>query len=216
MESISDFFSMISSPGGIEQMIRWGGYLVLFLIVFAETGLLIGFFLPGDSLLVTAGVLAAAGVLDITMLNLVLIPAAIIGDATGYTIGLRGGRRLMARENSRLFRREHLEKTQRFYQKHGGKTIVLARFIPLIRTFAPVVAGIGRMPYRQFALYNVFGGLFWISSTTLTGYFLGSRVPNISQHLHYVIGAVVLLSILPVIYELVRGWMRKRRAAASE
>lgn len=216
MESISDFFNMISSPGGIEQMIRWGGYFVLFLIVFAETGLLIGFFLPGDSLLVTAGVLAAAGVLDITLLNLVLIPAAIIGDATGYTIGLRGGRRLMNRENSRFFRREHLEKTQRFYEKHGGKTIVLARFIPLIRTFAPVVAGIGRMPYRQFALFNVFGGLFWIASTTLTGYFLGSRVPNISQHLHYVIGAVVLLSILPVIYELVRGWMRRRRATASK
>ncbi len=215
MESISDFFNMISSPGGIEQMIRWGGYLVLFLIVFAETGLLIGFFLPGDSLLVTAGVLAAAGVLDITLLNLVLIPAAIIGDATGYTIGFRGGRRMLNRENSRFFRREHLEKTQRFYEKHGGKTIVLARFIPLIRTFAPVVAGIGRMPYRQFALYNVFGGLFWISSTTLTGYFLGSRVPNISQHLHYVIGAVVILSILPVIYELVRGWMRKRRAASK-
>lgn len=216
MESISDFFGMISSTQGLEQLIRWGGYIALIIIIFSETGLLIGFFLPGDSLLVTAGVLAAAGLLDITLLNVFLIPAAIVGDATGYMIGNRSGKRLFDRPDSRFFKREHLVKTQEFYAKHGGKTIVLARFIPLIRTFAPVVAGIARMPYREFAGYNIAGGFLWILSTTLLGYFLGRVIPNITSYLHYVIGVVILLSILPVVIEFVRSRMRKRAAAAEK
>lgn len=214
MDFIGDFFHMISSPEGFRELIAWGGYIVLILIIFSETGLLIGFFLPGDSLLVTAGVLAAAGLLDITLLNVLLIPAAIIGDATGYTIGFRSGKRLLQRPDSRFFKKSHVDKTQEFYAKHGGKTIVLARFVPIVRTFAPVVAGIARMPYRQFAIFNVAGGVFWIASTTLLGYFLGKVIPDIERYIHYVIAAVIFLSILPIIFEFVRN-RRNRRATAE-
>lgn len=216
MESIQEFFRIITTPEGFRELIAWGGYAILFVIIFSETGLLIGFFLPGDSLLVTAGLLASSGMLDIVTLNLLLIPAAIIGDALGYAIGLRSGQRLLDRPNSRFFKREHLEKTQEFYAKHGGKTIVLARFIPVVRTFAPVVAGVARMPYRQFAVYNIAGGIFWISSTTLLGYLLGNVIPNIESYLHYVIAIVIFLSILPVIIELLKSRRKKRMAAMQE
>lgn len=216
MDFIGDFFHMISSPEGFRKMIEGGGYLVLILIIFSETGLLIGFFLPGDSLLVTAGVLAAAGMLDITLLNVLLIPAAIIGDATGYTIGLRSGKRLLQRPDSRFFKKSHVEKTQEFYAKHGGKTIVLARFVPIVRTFAPMIAGVARMPYRQFAVYNVAGGILWIASTTLLGYWLGRLIPDIERYIHYVIGVVILLSILPIIIEFIRNRRRQQSAVSTK
>ncbi|MBC8144959.1 MAG: VTT domain-containing protein [bacterium] len=203
---------MITTPEGFRELIAWGGYVVLFAIIFAETGLLIGFFLPGDSLLVTAGLLASTDAfgLNIVTLNALLIPAAIIGDAVGYSIGLRSGKRLLNRPDSRFFKREHLEKTQAFYDKHGGKTIVLARFVPLIRTFAPVVAGIAGMRYRDFALFNIAGGVLWISSTTLLGYFLGRSIPNIEKYIHYVIGIVILLSLLPIIIEFIKHRRAKK------
>ena len=211
-KSLGDIVSLITTPEGFREMIAWGGYIVLFAIIFAETGLLVGFFLPGDSLLVTAGLLASTDAfgLDIVALNALLIPAAIIGDAVGYTIGYRSGKRLLARPDSRFFKREHLDKTQAFYDKHGGKTIVLARFVPLIRTFAPVVAGVARMPYRTFAVFNITGGILWIMSTTLLGYFLGRSIPNIEKYIHYVIGVVILLSIIPIIVEFVKHRMAKR------
>lgn len=214
---MADLWNSLTNPDNFRAMIAWGGYGVLSLIVFAETGLLIGFFLPGDSLLVTAGVVAADPTLglNIALLNLILIPAAIIGDAVGYTIGRRAGRSLFNRPNSRLFKREHLERTEAFYQKHGGKTIVLARFVPIVRTFAPTVAGAAGMPYRTFALYNIMGAIFWVASTTLLGYFLGKIIgaEKIASYMHYVIAGVVLLSIVPIIIEFVRG--RKRRNAAA-
>jgi membrane-associated protein len=217
MESISNFFHLITSPEGFNTLIAWGGYAILFAIIFAETGLLIGFFLPGDSLLVTAGILASQDLfgLDIVLLILILIPAAIIGDAVGYTIGRRSGDRLFKRPDSRFFKREHIEKTQVFYAKHGGKTIVLARFVPIVRTFAPVVAGIAKMPYREFALFNIAGGLLWILSTTLLGYFLGKIIPRetLTSYIHYVIGGVILISIIPIIIEFVKARSRKRAAA---
>jgi membrane-associated protein len=218
INSVGDFFSLITTPEGFRKMIAWGGYVVLFAIIFAETGLLVGFFLPGDSLLVTAGLLASTDAfgLDIVMLNALLIPAAIIGDAVGYSIGYRSGQRLLTRPDSRFFKREHLEKTQAFYDKHGGKTIVLARFVPLIRTFAPVVAGLARMPYRNFAVFNVFGGIFWISSTTLLGYFLGRSIPNIERYIHYVIGIVIFLSILPIIIEFIKHRIARKRKLDAE
>ncbi|MDB5032972.1 MAG: associated Golgi protein [Chlorobi bacterium] len=218
MGSISEFFHMITSPGGFEQLIAWGGYVILFIIIFSETGLLVGFFLPGDSLLVTAGVLAAAGKfnLDILWLNLLLIPAAIIGDAVGYTIGLRGGSRLLNRPDSRFFKKRHIDETRAFYAKHGGKTIVLARFIPVIRTFAPVVAGLARMPYREFAVFNIAGGVLWIGATTIVGYVLGSSIKNIDQYLHYVIFVVILVSLIPVALELIKARRRKRAALEKE
>lgn len=184
----------------LKEIVIWGGYIGLFAIIFAETGLLIGFFLPGDSLLVTAGLYAAAtGELDPVMLIAVLSVAAISGDATGYWIGLRAGHSLYARPQSRFFRRDHLIKTREFYEKYGGITIVLARFMPFARTFAPVVAGIAEMTYRRFALFNVTGGIGWVVSMVLLGYYLGTSIPGIEEKIEYVIALVVFVSILPLL-----------------
>jgi len=190
----------------LDDLIRWGGYLVLVAIVFTETGLLVGFFLPGDSLLITAGLVAGAGGLDIWALNGLLIVAAIAGDSVGYAIGYRTGPRIFRREESRWFSRRHLIRTREFYERHGGKTIVLARFIPIIRTFAPVVAGVGQMEYRRFVFYNVFGGIGWVTSLTWAGYLLGRTIPNIDRHIHLVVAIVVVLSVLPIAVE----WWRAR------
>jgi membrane-associated protein len=195
----------------LEEIIIWGGYVGLFLIIYSETGLLIGFFLPGDSLLVTAGLFAARGELDIVLLNALLMIAAITGDATGYYIGSRAGHTLYNRPQSRLFRRDHLIKTREFYEKYGGITIVLARFMPFARTFAPVVAGIAEMRYRRFALFNVAGGIGWVASMTLTGYFLGRTIPGIEKDIEWVIAIVIFLSILPLIIKYVQH--RRRRPA---
>lgn len=189
----------------LDQLVVSAGYAGLFVIVFSETGLLAGFFLPGDSLLVTAGLLASQGVLDIVTLNLLLVAAAILGDSTGYMIGHAAGPKLFKKDNSFFFRKEYLERTHRFFERHGGKTILLARFVPIVRTFAPTVAGVGRMAYRQFLFFNVIGGLLWVVGMTLTGYFLGSLVPDIEKHLHWVIGAVILLSFYPVVHEVIRS-----------
>src|SRR5690606_31562213 len=168
------FLDLLRNP---EQVIAWGGYVILFCIIFAETGLLIGFFLPGDSLLFVAGAYTAANPthLNIALLLILLSIAAITGDATGYFIGRKLGRRLYDRPDSRFFKKEHLQRTHDFYEKHGPKTIVLARFIPIVRTFAPTVAGVGEMTYPQFVIYNVLGGIGWISSMLLLGYYLGSQ-----------------------------------------
>lgn len=218
METLKEFFELFTTPEGLNRFIDWYGqlglYATLVAIVFAETGLLIGFFLPGDSLLVTAGLLASAGKLDIFLLNVLLIPAAIIGDAVGYAIGRKSGERLLNRPDTRLFKKAHIVKTQEFYEKHGGKTIVIARFIPVIRTFAPVVAGIAGMSYKRFATYNIAGGVLWIMSTTLAGYWLGKVVPNIGRYMHFVIAGVIFLSILPPMIEFIKHVLRKR--AASE
>ena len=207
---------LATDPAALHELIRWGGYAALVAIVFTETGLLVGFFLPGDSLLITAGIVAAAGGLNNWILDALLIPAAIIGDSTGYAIGYRAGPRLFRRESSRWFAREHLVRTHEFYERHGGKTIVLARFIPILRTFAPVVAGVGRMTYWRFLAYNVFGGIGWIVSMSWAGYLLGQTVPDIDRHLHVVIAIVVLLSVVPIGVELWKARARKRRALAPE
>jgi membrane-associated protein len=198
----------------LEELVMWGGYAGLFLIVFAETGLLIGFFLPGDSVLVTAGLLIAAGrvPMDITLLNVLLCLAAITGDATGYWIGLKTGQALYNRPQSRFFRRDYLLKTKEFYEKYGGVTIVLARFMPFARTFAPVVAGIGEMKYRRFFSFNIFGGVGWVLSMTLIGYYLGRVIPGIERHVEYIIAVVILLSILPMIIKYAQHKMRKEAA----
>jgi len=189
----------------VEGIIRWGGLLMLVAIVFAETGLLVGFFLPGDSLLVTAGVFAAAGHLDIRALLISCTLAAIVGDQVGYWIGYRTGPRLFRREDSLLFKRAHLLRAKRFYERHGGKTIILARFMPIIRTFAPVVAGVGEMAYGRFVAFNVVGGFLWVWSMALGAYLLGQAVPDLKEHIHVVIAIVIFLSILPGLVELVRS-----------
>lgn len=203
----------------MQEAIRNGGYLTLALIIFAETGLLIGFFLPGDSLLVTTGLLIATGVVDLNIwaLNALLIAAAIIGDATGYFIGRKMGQKLYDRPNSRFFKKEHLVKTHEFYERHGGKTIILARFIPVIRTFAPVVAGAADMSYRKFAIFNVVGGVLWIASTTFLGYGLARMIPNVTDYLHYIIAGVIIISVMPPIFEFLkeRKRMREKREAQN-
>ncbi|MGH9330191.1 MAG: VTT domain-containing protein, partial [Vicinamibacterales bacterium] len=195
----------------VPELIRIGGLIGIVAIVFAETGLMVGFFLPGDSLLVTAGLFAARGDLDIVWLNVLVMAAAIVGDATGYYIGRRAGKALYSRPNSFFFRREHLLRTHEFYERHGGKTIVIARFVPIIRTFAPVVAGAAEMTYRSFAVYNILGGIGWVLSMTLTGYFLGRAIPNLEERLHIVVAIGIFLSLLPAII----AWLRARRASPS-
>jgi membrane-associated protein len=190
----------------VEALIRWAGLTGVVLIVFVETGLFIGFFLPGDSLLVTAGIMAAAGYLDLHWLIPLTILAAIVGDQVNYAIGYRAGAALVSRYERF---RPHLERAHAFYEKHGAKTIVLARFVPIVRTFAPAVAGAARMNYRTFVLYNIVGGIVWVLSTTLTGYLLGRSIPHIDRYLHLVIAIVVLLSLVPIL----REWQRERRKA---
>jgi membrane-associated protein len=210
LELVQDFFRTVYN---VPELIRWGGLFGLVLIVFAETGLMIGFFLPGDSLLVTAGLFAARGDLDIVTLILAVSAAAIVGDAAGYWIGKRTGQALYNRPNSFFFRRQHLVKTHEFYEKHGGKTIVIARFMPILRTFAPVVAGAADMTYRKFAVYNIAGGIGWVASMCLTGYFLGQAVPNIEEHIHIVVAVVIFLSLLPGLIAFLRAKAQARAAA---
>jgi membrane-associated protein len=212
LELIQELFRRLYN---VPELIRLGGLIGLVAIVFAETGLMIGFFLPGDSLLVTAGLFAAKGDLNIFWLNVCLMAAAIVGDATGYYIGRRAGQALYRRPNSFWFRREHLVKTHEFYEKHGGKTIVIARFMPILRTFAPVVAGAAEMTYRNFALYNVAGGVGWVASMTLTGYFLGQAIPDIEKHIHIVVAVVIFLSLLPGIIAVARARLRRTPAAPA-
>jgi membrane-associated protein len=194
----------------LDSLIQWGGYGVLFAIVFAETGLLVGFFLPGDSLLITAGLLAANGTLNIWWLNALLIVAAVVGDSVGYAIGRRLGPRLFTRQKSLLFNPAHVERTRRFYDKYGAKTIVIARFVPIVRTFAPVLAGVGGMEYRRFIFYNVAGGVGWVVSMTWAGYLLRQSIPNIGSYIHIVVPVVIVLSCIPIAVELLRE--RRRRS----
>lgn len=193
----------------VESLVRVGGLVGLTTVVFVETGLLIGFLLPGDSLLVTAGLFAARGDLDVATLVLALSAAAIVGDSVGYNIGVRAGPRLFSRENSLFFNKSHLLTTKDFYDRHGPFTIVIARFVPIIRTFAPVVAGIGTMEYKRFISYNVVGGIGWVLSMVFGGYFLGQIVPNIDKNIDKVIAVVIILSLLPVIIKFARERMKR-------
>jgi membrane-associated protein len=196
----------------LDALIQWGGYALLVAIVFAETGLLIGCFLPGDSLLITAGLLAAGGHFNIWWLNGLLIAAAIVGDSVGYAIGARLGPRIFTRQKSLLFNPKHVERTHRFYEKYGPKTIVIARFVPIIRTFAPVLAGVGTMQYRRFLFYNVAGGIGWVASMTWVGYGLARTFPAIVDRIHILVIVVIVLSCVPIAVEI----YRERRKAARQ
>jgi membrane-associated protein len=210
LDLIQSFFRTIYN---VPELIKLLGPGIAF-IIFAETGLMVGFFLPGDSLLVTAGVFAAAGAMNIYWLVPLLLCAAILGNATGYWIGSRAGQALYSRPNSFFFRREHLVRTHEFYERHGGKTIILAQFMPIVRTFAPVVAGAAGMTYRRFASFNVIGAVCWIVSMTLTGYFLG-RAFDVEKRIHLVVAVVIFLSLLPGILSVLRARLRQRKAAAG-
>jgi len=199
----------------IKGLIQWGGMILICVIVFVETGLFLGFFLPGDSLLVTAGIFAAAGHLRLGLLLFLVSFCAIAGDQLGYWIGRRAGQALYKRDDSFLFKKRHLERAHEFYARYGGKTVVLARFVPIIRTFASPVAGAARMNYRRFLSYDIFGGFLWVWSMVLIGYFLGSSIPNVDKNIHIVIAVVVFLSILPPIIEAMRQKYGKSRGITN-
>jgi membrane-associated protein len=201
MELLQKLIGLIRDPGAL---IEWAGYPGLALIIFVETGALV-FFLPGDSLLFMAGLYAGKGDLNLAMLNLLLIPMAVLGDATSYFIGSRMGPAIFNRPESRLFKPAHLKAAHEFYERHGGKAIILARFIPIVRTFVPVVAGVGKMPYRRFASYNVVGGASWVASMTVAGYFLG-QFEFVKKRIELIVIGIIFISILPAII----AWAKQR------
>lgn len=205
MQSLLDLFHTLRD---VEALIAWAGYVGLTAIIFAETGLLVGFFLPGDSLLVTAGLLSATTEsLNVWLLGAILTVSAIVGDTVGYAIGKATGPRLFARDDSLLFKKKHLLAAQRFYERHGAKAVVLARFVPIARTFVPTVAGMAEMGYRRYMSFNVIGAFLWIWSMLLTGYFLGRYIPGIDRHIEKVILLVIFLSLLP---GLISWWQSRR------
>ncbi|MDO8498259.1 MAG: VTT domain-containing protein [bacterium] len=186
----------------LASLIQAVGYLGIFTIVFLESGLLIGFFFPGDSLLFTAGFLASQGFFDIKILIAGCFVAAIAGDSIGYLIGAKLGPKIFTKTSSIFFHKKHLERAQSFYDKHGGKTIILARFIPVIRAFAPVVAGAGKMDYKRFVFFNFFGAVLWAIGVTLAGYYLGNLIPDVDKYLLPIVGLIVIASILPALHHI--------------
>ena len=211
-----EFFHDLHTPDGLQKLIAAGGYLLLFAIVFAETGLLIGFFLPGDSLLFIAGFVAAStGLVSLPVLMVLLSIAAIAGDSVGYLIGRKVGPPLFARPDSRFFKRKRLDSAHAFYEKHGPKTIVLARFVPIVRTFAPTVAGAAGMEYRQFLLYNIVGGIGWVCLMLVLGFFLG-QIPFVQNNLEKAVLLIVFLSILPMILHAIKERKAKKSVNAPD
>lgn len=204
---MESFIELMNGLLDVRAIIQWGGIVSITAIIFVETGLFFGFFLPGDSLLVTAGIIAAAGVFDIRWLIVFAGIAAVLGDQTGYVIGRHAGQALV-RRYQRF--RNHLERAHTFYEKYGSKTVVIARFVPIVRTFVPAVAGAARMNYRRFVSYNVAGGLLWVLSTTLLGYGLGRSIPDVDHYLHFIIAIVIFLSLLPSVNE----WRKYRKRNA--
>lgn len=195
----------------LEPLIKTAGYFGIFFIVFAESGLFIGFFLPGDSLLFTAGFLASQGYLNIWILAVLAFVGAILGDSVGYAFGRRVGPKIFKREDSLFFHKDHITRAEKYYEAHGPKTIVLARFMPIVRTFAPIVAGVGRMRYSSFVFYNILGGALWGVGIPLAGYFLGSLVPSVDRYLLPIIVLIVVASILPGAVHISREYLRMRR-----
>jgi len=227
MEWLSELFHQLKDYLNpkliIELLLAKGGifvYVGLIFIVFAETGLAVGFFLPGDSLLVVAGLFAAAGKLNLALLLSTLAVAAVVGDAVGYYTGATMGPRLFRRQKSLLFRPSHLQRAHAFYEKYGGKTIVIARFVPIVRTFAPIVAGAAQMPYRRFVIFNIAGAVLWVFSMILGGYFLGNLLKeklgiDLEEHIEWVVIIVVALSLMPPVIEYIKSRRERTRAAAA-
>lgn len=203
---IFDWIRTLYDPEKVENLLKgwdWLAYLVLFAIIFAETGLLVGFFLPGDSLLFVAGFSASLNILNIYILIPVLFAAAMLGDSSGYWIGRKTGHRIFKKEKSRLFHPEHIAKTERFYHRHGGKAIIMARFVPIMRTFVPFMGGVAKMDYKRFVSYDLVGGVLWAIGVPMIGYKLG-KLPWVKDNLEKALLGVVLVSFLPLIIEIVR------------
>jgi membrane-associated protein len=215
LESILHFLRSLYDPEGLKELIRSGGAPLVCTIVFIETGFFVGFFLPGDSLLVTAGIFSSAGVVPLKWLLLPVMACAIVGDQVGYWVGRKMGPALYRREDSLFFRRSHLQRAREFYEKYGGRAVIFARFVPIVRTFCPPVAGAAGMPYSRYVLFDIFGGVLWVGTMILGGYFLGRSVPDIGKRIHYVIGAVVLLSVLPAVISILRARRTVTRGEAK-
>jgi membrane-associated protein len=205
LDAILHFLHSLYNPDGLKELIRSGGAPLICAIVFVETGFFVGFFLPGDSLLVTAGIFSAAGVIPLKWLLLPVMFCAIVGDQIGYWIGRSAGAALYRRKESFFFRRSHLQRAHDFYEKYGGRAVVLARFIPIVRTFCPHVAGAAKMPYASYLAFDICGGTFWVGAMILGGYSLGRSVPNIGERIHYVIAVVVVVSVLPAVISIYRS-----------
>jgi membrane-associated protein len=209
LHTIIDFLRSLTNPERLIDLLStllsgWLGYAALFGIVFSETGLLVGLFLPGDSLLFTVGVVAGAGHLNILVVNAVLMLAAMLGDSTGYVLGRQTGPRIFSRPDSRFFKQEYVKRTHAYYERYGGKTIIMARFVPIVRTFAAFVAGVGEMPYLKFLPFSICGGIGWVFLMTMLGFELGG-VPFIRHYFDKVILAIILLSTLPTLIEVIRA-----------
>ena len=198
IEFLKHILSRLYDVGGL---LTWGGTLMVCIIVFVETGMFVGFFLPGDSLLVTAGVFAGAGRMHLAWLLSLVTLCAIAGDQLGYFIGRKAGPTLFRREDSRFFKRRHLTRAHEFYERYGGKTIILARFVPIVRTFCPPVAGAAGMKYSRYLVYDIVGGFCWVWGMILLGYTIGKSDPHIDKHIHYVIAAVIVVSLLPAAFQ---------------
>ena len=211
LESLFHFLRSLFDPEGLRELIRSGGAPLICGIVFIETGFFVGFFLPGDSLLITAGILAAGGFLPLRWLLLPVMLCAIVGDQIGYWIGRSAGAAIYKRQDSFFFRRSHLQRAHDFYEKYGGRAVIFARFVPIVRTFCPPVAGAARMPYGRYVMFDIFGGIFWVGAMILGGYSLGRSVPNIGKYIHYVIAVVAVVSILPAVI----GVLKSRKAPPS-
>jgi membrane-associated protein len=220
VQTLIEFLRSLTDPEKLLHLVSvvlsgWYGYAALFAIVFAETGLLVGFFLPGDSLLFTVGVVAGAGGLDIVWVNVVLMAAAMLGDSTGYLLGRQTGPKIFSRPDSRLFKQEYVTRTHAFYEKYGGKTIIFARFVPIVRTFAAFIAGVGQMPYLRFLPFSVCGGIGWIFAMTMLGYNLGG-LPFVRRNFDKVILAIIFISLLPTLIEVVKSRRRPTVLAAAD
>lgn len=207
--TILDVWRSLTDPDKLIHLLTqvltgWLGYALLAGVVFAETGLLVGLFLPGDSLLFTVGVVCGAGDLDIAKISSLLVVVSILGDQSGYFLGYRTGPKIFSRPDSRFFKQEYVRRTQAFYEKHGGKTLIYAKFVPIVRTFAPFMAGVGRMRYSRFLSFNVFGGLGWVLSATLAGYYLGG-IPAVRHNFEKVVIGIVLISVLPMAIQVLRS-----------
>jgi len=214
-DTILHFFHALFSTEGLKDLISSGGAPLVCTIVFVETGFFVGFFLPGDSLLVTAGILAAGNLIPLKWLLLPVMLCAILGDQIGYWIGRAAGSALYRREDSLLFRRSHLLRAHDFYEKYGGRAVILARFVPIVRTFCPPVTGAAKMPYPRYLIFDIFGGTIWVGTMILGGFSLGRTIPNISQRIHYVIAVVIILSLLPAIISILRARRTTQIPAAS-
>lgn len=216
IQTLVDFLRTLTTPEKLIALLStmlsgWYGYAAMFAIVFAETGLLIGFFLPGDSFLFTVGVVAGAGQLDIVWVNVVLSSAALLGDSTGYWLGRKTGPRIFNRPDGRLFKQHYVTRTKGFYDRYGGKTIVLARFVPIVRTFAAFVAGVIGMPYSKFLPYSVCGGIGWVAACTLLGYSIG-QYPWVQKNFEKVVLGIIFISLAPTLIEI---WKARREAAEA-